>query len=287
MSTTNLNLDIIEATDSISNAFLTKMNGNMNKLDSAYGILKAHLLQKTGKTNLNDAINYIDSLVNAQDATATADKLFNGYTAYKGTQKITGTALATETPGDSSLILRGWKFYKHTGELVTGTMASYNGVSSAATSGSVEGDNYKLRVPANGYYTIQSYLTRPKATVLSELGANVIPTINVTLTGDSTYMGYITGYGAGINKDGVLVIWAMSRISGYEHICFVDTSIGVGTRGKGWNITSFDTSDPTEVPHACTITGLSGKNTINVTLDATGVNASYDFVVLNVTLTAS
>ena len=106
MSTTNLGLDTIETTDSIQNAFLTKMNSNMQKLDNAYGLLKAKLLQKTGKNNLNDAINYIDQLVNAQDATITADKVFNGYVGYKGLQRIVGTALATASTGSASLDIK-------------------------------------------------------------------------------------------------------------------------------------------------------------------------------------
>lgn len=286
MSTTNLGLDTIETTDSIQNAFLTKMNSNMQKLDNAYGLLKAHLIQKTGKNNLEEAIEYIDMLVNAQDGTITADKVFNGYVGYKGLQRIVGTALATASTGSAPQLLRGKKLYDSSGNLITGTMPNKHETTQDAY-GSLSGDYYQMSIPVSGYYTLVSKLQRTKANVISDLGIKVIPTINVTLTGNTTYMDYITGYGAGINKDGVLVIWAMSRVSGYEHICFVDTSIGAGTRGKGWNITQFDTSDPTGVPHACTITGLSGKNTINVTLDATGVNESYDFVVLNVTLTAS
>lgn len=268
MSTTNLNLDTIETTDSISNAFLTKMNGNMNKLDSAYGILKAHLLQKTGKTNLNDAINYIDSLVNAQDATATADKLFNGYTAYKGTQKITGTALATETTATATTIRNGYKAYNNNGELITGTGYA---TSTTATASDIK--------------TGKTAYNNAGTLIVGTYSPQLIPTINVTLTG--TNSSYISGYGAGINKDGVLVIWAMSNSTAYEHVSFSASSIGTGTTGSGWSITSYDTSDPSSVPYACTITGLSGKNTIDITLNANTLSSSYDYVQLAVTLTAS
>ena len=122
MSTTNLGLDTIETTDSIQNAFLTKMNSNMQKLDNAYGLLKAHLIQKTGKNNLEEAIEYIDMLVNAQDGTITADKVFNGYVGYKGLQRIVGTALATASTGSAPHLLSGKKLYDSSGNLITGTM---------------------------------------------------------------------------------------------------------------------------------------------------------------------
>lgn len=113
--------------------------------------------------------------------------------------------------------------------------------------------------------------------------------INVTLdsSANSTYAGYINGYGGGIDHNGTLVIWAMSNTTSYEHINFVNTSIGIGTIGSGWNITSYDTSDPTSVPYACTITGLSAYDTINVTLKPTAVNGSYDYVTIQVTVTGS
>ena len=113
--------------------------------------------------------------------------------------------------------------------------------------------------------------------------------INVTLdsSANSTYAGYITGYGAGIDHNGTLVIWAMSNSTSYEHINFVNTSIAIGTISQGWNKTSHDTSDSASIPHACTITGLSAYNTINVTLKPTAVNSSYDYVTIQVTVTGS
>lgn len=284
MSTTNLNLDTIETTDSIQNAFLTKMNSNMQKLDSVFGMLKTRLLQKTGKDNLSDAIAYIDQLVNAQDGTITADKVFNGYIGYAGTNKITGTALATPSVGGANTILAGNKLYTSDGTLLEGNIVNKTGVSTSA-SGSVSGDDYRLQIPSAGYYTMTSYLTRAKSSVLNDLNVTVIPTINVTLTGG--YAEYISGYGAGINKDGVLVIWAMSNASPYEHIKFSDTSIGAGTIGVGWNLGGFDTADPVDVPHACTVTGLANKTTIDITLNAYTNNTTSDYVLLNVTLTAS
>lgn len=115
------------------------------------------------------------------------------------------------------------------------------------------------------------------------------PIINVTLdsSANSTYAGYINGYGAGIDHNGNLVIWAMSNTTSYEHINFVNTSIGIGTIGNGWNITAHDTSDSASTPHACTITGLSAYDTINVTLKPTAVNSSSDYVTIQVTVTGS
>lgn len=79
----------------------------------------------------------------------------------------------------------------------------------------------------------------------------------------------------------------MSNNTSYEHINFVDTSIGIGTISQGWNKTSHDTSDSASIPHACTITGLSAYNTIDVTLKPTAVNSSYDYVTIQVTVTGS
>ncbi len=113
--------------------------------------------------------------------------------------------------------------------------------------------------------------------------------INVVLdsSANATYAGYISGCGAGIDHNGTLVIWAMSNTTAYEHINFVNTSIEIGTISEGWNKTSHDTSDLINIPHACTITGLSEYDTINVTLKPTAVNSSYDYVTIQVTVTGS
>lgn len=214
MSTTNLGLDTIETTDSIQNAFLTKMNSNMQKLDNAYGLLKTKLLDVTEKDNLNDAIDTFNTM--GQQITDL---------------KSIGNATASDIVYGKTALVQG--------NTITGT--------------------YK---------------------------PNVIPTINVTLSG--SYTSYISGYGAGVNKDGVLVIWAMSNSTAYEHVSFTLSSMSTGLAiDDGWDITSYDTGDPASVPHACTVTGLSGKSTINITLSADGVSSSYDYVKLTVTITAS
>lgn len=110
------------------------------------------------------------------------------------------------------------------------------------------------------------------------------PTINVTLSGD--YSGYISGYGAGIDQNGTLIIWAMSNTTSYEAISFSVSSI-IGTQGNGWGITAFDTSNPASVPYACTITGLSSYTTLNITLNADTRNGSYDYTGISVTVTGS
>ena len=95
MSTTNLGLDTIETTDSIQNAFLTKMNSNMQKLDNAYGFLKAKILNVTEENNLNDAINTFNTM--GQQITnlksignATASDIVYGKTALVQGNIITG-----------------------------------------------------------------------------------------------------------------------------------------------------------------------------------------------------
>lgn len=96
MSTTNLGLDTISTTDSIQNAFLTKMNSNMQKLDNAYGLLKTKILDVTEEDNLNDAINTFNTM--GQQITnlksignATASDIVYGKTALVQGNTITGS----------------------------------------------------------------------------------------------------------------------------------------------------------------------------------------------------
>lgn len=114
-----------------------------------------------------------------------------------------------------------------------------------------------------------------------------IPKINVTLSGsNSTYVGHISGYWAGINQDGTLIISAMSSSASYEHIYFVATSIDIGTASSGFGINSFDTGDPASVPHSCIVTGIdiSQYEEINVTLNVSGVNSTNDYISIQVTV---
>ena len=108
--------------------------------------------------------------------------------------------------------------------------------------------------------------------------------INVTLTG--SYASQISGYGAGINQNGVLIIWAMTNTTTYEAVSFSASSI-IGTQGSGWGITGFDTSNPSGVPYACTISGLSDYDTLTVKLDANSRNGTNDYTGIAVTVTGS
>ena len=110
------------------------------------------------------------------------------------------------------------------------------------------------------------------------------PTINVTLSGGNASQ--INGYGAGIDQNGTLVIWAMSNTTTYEAISFSINSI-IGTKGNGWDITTFDTSNPASVPYACTITDLSSYTTLNITLNADTRNGTYDYTGISVTVTGN
>jgi hypothetical protein len=284
MATPNLDLEKIELTDNMQTSLLQKMNGNFKKIDSAYEILKNTLLDKTGKNTLTEAIEYVGQLVNAQDGTITPDKVFNGYVGYSQQDKIVGTALAEETVGEASQLLTGAKLYANNGELINGTMIDKSNTISEAI-GSLDGDNYVLAIPQSGYYDENSLLKTSKEKVISTLGVKVIPNITLVLTGNNTT--YINGYGAGIDKNGKLVIWAMSNSSAYEHISFNAVSFGSGNTGSGWGITSFDTGDPTGVPYACIIENVGNYNNINITLNASSVNSSYDYVTIGVTTTVS
>lgn len=283
MATENLNLEAIELTDNMQTSLLQKMNGNMNKIDTAYGQLRDLLLARTGKDNLKDAIEYVEQLVNAQDATITPDKVFNGYVGYNGLERIEGTALATKSTGTGSHLLSGKIMYDSYGNLITGYMTNKANTSTSAT-GSVSGNNYMLRIPASGYYDTSSYLVRDKSTVISDLGVNQIPTFSYSVTG--SYSSYIGDYGAGIDSSGWLVIFAKSTSTSYEHISFNAKSI-VGTKGNGWDVTNYDTGDPIAAVYACAISGVSGYSRFNITFDASDVNSSYDYVLVDITITAS
>ena len=111
MSTINLGLDMIQTTDSIQNAFLTKMNSNMQKLDAAYGLLKTKILDVTEEDNLNDAINTFNAM--GQQITnlksignASASDIFHGKTALVRGNVITGSLkkpeIKTVTVGSSA-----------------------------------------------------------------------------------------------------------------------------------------------------------------------------------------
>lgn len=65
MGTPNLDLQAIEMSDNLKTDFVRKINSNMQIIDEKYGYLKNQLLTKTGKTTIEEAIAYIDVLINA------------------------------------------------------------------------------------------------------------------------------------------------------------------------------------------------------------------------------
>lgn len=282
MATENLNLEAIEPTDNMRTSLLQKMNGNFGKIDTAYGRLRDLLLARTGKDNLKDAIEYVEQLVNAQDGTITPDKVVKGYVGYRQSERIEGTAFGETTTGTSADLISGKTLYTNNGGLVEGNIINKDGLN-VEFMGSLNGDNYQIQIPENGYYTTETSLVRAKSDLYADLGVTPMPTITVTL--DSASSSYISDYGAGIDQNGTLVIWAMTSSSSYEHVYFHPLSI-VGTAGYGWEISSWGTSDPVTC-NACTVTGLQSYSTIDVALTFATTSSSYDYVRLNVTITAS
>lgn len=251
MPTTNLELEEIELTDRINTDMLQKINGNMNKLDVKYGELKEGLFTKTGKTTIEEAVAYVGQM---------ADEIANKQAEINRLNSI-GDATTNEIMNGKTALVQGQEI---TGEAFSQT--------TTATEGDIASG--KTAYANDGTLIIGTY-TPPVP----------IPTINVTLTG--TYANIIGGYGAGIDQNGTLVIWAFSTSTGYEHVSFIEDVIEKGTIGEGWRITAFDTADPTNVPHACTINNIVDVSTININLNANYENSSSDYVRLAVTLTAS
>lgn len=263
--TSNLNLTTINMNDTMKDA-MVQMNDNLIKIDLAYGFIADNILEKTGATTITEAVSKIDDLVNAEDATATASDIRKGKTAYVGTQKITGTAFGSATTANASTIFNGKKAYISPGTLITGK--ALNTQTTATDEDIVEGKT--------AYTNAGTLLT---GTAKKE------KVINVELTGtNATTKGYVSGYGAGINQNGVLVIWAMSSSTSYEHISFNASDIAIGNVGDGFELKSYNANDLANSPHACTITDLDSYSTINVTLNIYNANASYDYLTAQVSI---
>lgn len=265
MATTNMNLDEIVSTDKISSDFLQKINSNMQKIDTKYGELKNALLQQTGKNTLAEAIAYIQTL---------ADTLLSYENA--------GNATASQILAGASAIVKG--------TLVTGTIPSQPAqtITPGTTNKTIDSGKYLSGVQTiKGDSNLVAENIIQNKSIFGVTGiAKKIPNITVNVTG--SYASYISGCGAGINQNGTLIIWAMSNAAKCEHINFVVSSI-IGTEGAGWNITDFNANDPINVPHACTLTGVSnnGFSNIVVTLNASSINTSYDYIIVETTVTGS
>lgn len=265
MGTTNLNLSTINMNDSMKDSMI-QMNDNLVKIDTAYGFIADSILDKTGATTIVEAISKLDDLVNAEDATAVASDIMNGKTAYVGTNKVTGTALNVMTNATGSDIVSGKTAYTNGGVLITGTAF---GEQTTAT-------NDDLISGKTAYTNSGSLLT---GTAKKE------KVINVELTGtNTTTKGYISGYGAGINQNGVLVIWAMSSSSSYEHIHFNASNIAIGNVGVGFGLQSYNANDMVNSPHSCTITDLGDYSVINVGLNIYNANGTYDYLTAQVSI---
>ena len=260
-----LNLNTINMSDNMKDAMI-QMNDNLVKLDLAYGFIADNILEKTGATTITEAVSKIDDLVNASDATAIASDIKKNKTAYVGKEKITGTAFGSSTNANASTIFKGKRAYLSTGTLITGTAL---GTATTATADDI----------VNGKTAYDNSGTLMTGTAKKE------KTINIELTGtNATTKGYVSGYGAGINQNGVLVIWAMSSSSSYEHISFNASDIAIGNVGEGFELKNYNASDLTNSPHACTITDLDSYSTINVTLNIYNANTTYDYLTAQVSV---
>lgn len=270
MSTTNLKLEEIVLDDTISGTMLEKLNSNIQKIDNKYGELKNTILEKTGKTNLNDAVRYIQELSDEIE-------ILNEYI---NETKTVGTASSSDILNGKTAIVQG--------EIITGNI---QGLEAQTIIPNTKDQTIDAGQYLNGIQTIKGDANLIASNIVSGRSifgingtAKSQATINVSLTG--TYASQVSGYGAGINQNGVLVIWAMTNTNAYENVSFLVNGI-IGTAGNGWNITNFDTSNYSGVPFACTISGLSNYSILNITLNATNRDLTYDYTQIAVTVTGS
>jgi len=255
MSTPNLGLEEIIITDNIQSSLLEKMNKNLEIIDKKYGELIDLLIEKTGTTSLVDAVSYVDKLPDTVDATATELNILSGYTAYVNRAKVIGKMLNKSN-----------------------TSSTAQGVADEA--------EYKLKIPANGYYNTGSFLARSRELVLDDLGIYSVNSFSITGTyATSTYY-TAAGSGYAVLPNGNVIIFIQGGTStSYEHIYFNLTSNTANvTKVAGWDISSWDTGDPTKVIYACIIGGITGK--IDISINLSTVNSSYDYVRADVTITS-
>lgn len=191
MITPNLGLESIELADNMQTSLLQKMNSNFTKIDEAYKTLVDGLMVKTGKENLQEAIEYYDEMCKK------IDEMQEKIVDYEG---------------------------------------------------------------------------------------RILPKLNVTLNG--TYSNSIDGYGAGINHNGEIVIWASSSNTSYENIKFISNSIEIGELGKYWGVNPNTSSNIASIPHACTLTNIDlSIRQINIDLEARLADTTYDYINIFVTVT--
>lgn len=263
MSTQNINLEKIILADTINGSMLEKINNNMQKIDEKYGELKNSLLEQTGKTTLAEAIVHVQTLANQlaffnSNGDATVSDILSGKLAVVNGEIVIG---AIPLLGEQTIVPT----------TTNRTIASGQYLSGVQT---IQGD--ANLIPEN--------IVSGKSIFGVNGNARKIQNIEVTLSG--SYASQISGYGAGIDQKGTLVIWAMSNTTNYEHINFVAHSV-VGTKQSGWDVTDFDTADPIGVPHACTIADLSEYSSISVVLNASSRSSAYDYTTIQVTITGS
>ena len=113
-----------------------------------------------------------------------------------------------------------------------------------------------------------------------------IPEIKITKKGTHNTK-VSSNFGAGINADGILTIWTRSNSTSYPNITYEAEDLGVGTKGFGWDITDHKTTNPYRVPYACTVNGLGGYSTIEITLDAKSTLGNNNGIKIYVTIVAS
>lgn len=128
MSTTNLNLEEIELEDTIRDSMIKKINSNMRKIDDKYGELIIKIAKKTGKDTLEEAIAYINELVNLQTlGDATSNDILPNKTALVKGKLITGNLQVIQkkvnsialsgTYSTSTYILEARAFYEENGDV--------------------------------------------------------------------------------------------------------------------------------------------------------------------------
>lgn len=204
-NTQNLDLEEISVNDNIKTTFIQKLNNNQAKIDNAYGYLKEHLLENTGKDNLNDAIEYVsgmhEDIVDLQNeinelssvGNASANEIVSGKTALVQGEEITGTLINKVVNVSLEGTYSGTSYLTMSGAALNGdTLVIYAQAASTAAEHIYFTTSSIIGTKGSGWDTYPAGTSDPITVMYActITGLNNYNTINVTLNANSRNTSY-------------------------------------------------------------------------------------------------